>query len=96
MNYSDLSEETQLFLNKTMDIYSIIKDKSINRTVKDLINTKNYEFTKLHKKVLALFIAGLLVDGNLKEIFSQYDDIKLDNLFDFIGIKESDITPIEK
>ena len=30
MNYSDLSEETQLFLNKTMDIYSIIKDKSIN------------------------------------------------------------------
>lgn len=45
---------------------------------------------------MALFIAGLLVDGNLKEIFSQYDDIKLDNLFDFIGIKESDITPIEK
>ena len=69
MNYSDLSEETQLFLNKTMDIYSIIKDKSINRTVKDLIDTKNYEFTKLDKKVLALFIAGLLVDGNLKEIF---------------------------
>lgn len=95
MNYSDLSGETQLFLNKAMDIYSIIKDKSINRTVKDIIGTKDYEFTKLDKKVLALFIAGLLVEGNLKEIFSQYDDIKLDNLFDFIGIKESDITPIE-
>ena len=95
MNYSDLSEETQLFLNKAMDIYSIIKDKSLNRTVKDIMGTKDYEFTKLDKKVLALFIAGLLVEGNLKEIFSQYDDIKLDNLFDFIGIKESDITPIE-
>lgn len=95
MNYSDLSEETQLFLNKAMDIYSIIKDKSLNRTVKDIIDTKDYEFTKLDKKVLALFIAGLLMEGNLKEIFSQYDDIKLDNLFDFIGIKESDITPIE-
>ena len=95
MNYSDLSKETQLFLNKAMDIYSIIKDKSLNRTVKDIIGTKDYEFTKLDKKVLALFIAGLLVEGNLKEIFSQYDDIKLDNLFDFIGIKESDITPIE-
>ncbi len=95
MNYSDLSEETQLFLNKAMDIYSIIKDKSLNRTVKDIIGTKDYEFTKLDKKVLALFIAGLLMEGNLKEIFSQYDDIKLDNLFDFIGIKESDITPIE-
>ena len=96
MNYSDLSEETQLFLNKAMDIYATIKDKSINRTVIDLIKTKEYEFTKLDKKVLALFIAGLLVEGNLKEIFSQYDDIKLDDLFDFIGIKESDITPIEK
>lgn len=95
MNYSDLNEETQLFLNKAMDIYSIIKDKSLNRTVKDILDTKDYEFTKLDKKVLALFIAGLLVEGNLKEIFSQYDDIKLDNLFDFIGIKESDITPIE-
>lgn len=95
MNYSDLSEETQLFLNKAMDIYSTIKDKSLNRTVKDVIGTKDYEFTKLDKKVLALFIAGLLVEGNLKEIFSQYDDIKLDDLFDFIGIKESDITPIE-
>ena len=95
MNYSDLSEETQLFLNKAMEIYSIIKDKSLNRTVKDIIGTKDYEFTKLDKKVLALFIAGLLVEGNLKEIFSQYDDIKLDNLFDFIGIKESDITPIK-
>lgn len=95
MNYSNLREDTQLFLNKAMDIYSIIKDKSLNRTVNDIIGTKDYEFTKLDKKVLALFIAGLLVEGNLKEIFSQYDDIKLDNLFDFIGIKESDITPIE-
>lgn len=95
MNYSNLSEETQLFLNKAMDIYSIIKDKSLNRTVKDLIDKKNYEFTKLDKKVLALFIAGLLVDGNLKKIFSQYDDIKLDNLFEFTSIKESDITSIE-
>lgn len=95
MNYSDLSEETQLFLNKAMDIYSIIKDKSLNRTVKNIIGAKNYEFTKLDKKVLALFIAGLLVDGNLKEIFSQYDDIKLENLFEFIGIQESDVTSIE-
>lgn len=96
MNYSDLSVETKLFLNKAMDIYSTIKDMNIKRTVKIFISTTiDYEFTKLDKKVLALFIAGLLVDGNLKEIFSQYDDIKLENLFEFIGIKESDITSIE-
>ena len=102
MKYSDLSEETQLFLNKVMDIYSIIEDKDIKRTVNafvtdnESVRIKEQKFTKLDKKVMAFFIAGLLVDGNLKEIFSQYDDIKLDNLFDFIGIKESDIIPIEK
>lgn len=95
MNYNNLSLETQLFLNKIMDIYATIKDKSLNRTVKDIIGQKNYEFTKLDKKVLALFIAGLLIKGNLKEIFSQYDDIKLENLFESIGIQESDITSIE-
>lgn len=95
MNYSDLSQETQLFLNKAMDIYSTIKDKSINCVVKGLIDTKNYEFTKLDKKVLALFIAGFLIDGNLKEIFSQYDDIKLDNLLDFIDIKKRNIKSLE-
>ncbi len=55
---------------------------------------KEYEFTKLDKKVLSLFIAGFLIDGNLKQIFSQYDDIKLDRLFDFIDTKEKDIIPI--
>ena len=44
---------------------------------------------------MALFIAGKLVDGNLKVIFSQYDDIRLDNLFEFIGIQESEITSVE-
>lgn len=94
MNYNELRKETKLFLNKAMDIYSIIKDKSIIQNVKDLFTTGNHEFTKLDKKVLSLFIAGFLVDGNLKEIFSQYNDIKLDKLFDFIDIKESDIIPI--
>lgn len=95
MNYNDLSDETKLFLNKAMDIYSIIEDKNINAEVRDLFEKKNYKFTKLDKKILALFIAGLLVEGNLKKLFSQNEDIKLNDLFDFIGIKESDITPIE-
>ena len=72
MNYSDLSQETQLFLNKAMDVYSTIKDKSLNKVVEDLIDTKRYEFTKLDKKVLALFIAGFLIDGNINHPALKY------------------------
>lgn len=91
INYSDLSEEIQLFLNKAMDIYSIIKD----RTITDVFDTENYKFTEFDKKELAFFIAGLLIDEEMKKISSKFNDIKLDDLLDFIGIKESDITPIE-
>lgn len=94
MNYNEFIQETRLFFNRAMDIYSTIKDKSITKDVKDITRIKNYEFTKLDKKVLSLFIAGFLVEGNLKEIFSQYDDIELDKFFDFIDIKESDISSI--
>ena len=91
MDFNDLNQETQLFLRKAMDIYAIITHKTLNTTVKGLIDTKNYEFTKLDKKVLSLFIAGFLFDGNLKELFSQYDDIKLNNLYEFAGIKTKNI-----
>lgn len=94
MNYNDLNQETKLFLNKVMDIYSTIKDKNINYISNNIFSTKHYQFTKSDKKVVALFIAGFLIDGNLKEIFSEYDDIKLEELFSFINIKESDITSI--
>lgn len=94
MDYSDLSSETQLFLNKAMDIYSVIKDRKISRVVNTFIDKEFYDFTKLDKKVLSLFIAGFLVDGYLKKLFSEYDDIKLSDLLKFIGINESDIVPL--
>ena len=90
-DYKKFNDKTKLYLNKAMDIYSLIKDKIIIQKVKDIIETKYYTFTKLDKKVLSLFIAGFLVDENLKNIYSQYDDIKLNDFFDFIDIKESDI-----
>lgn len=95
MNYSELSPETKLYINKAMDIYSVIKDKSISRMVRGFIETKHYEFKKIDKKILSLFIAGFLVDGNLKDILSEYDDIKLEDLLEFIDVKENDITPLE-
>lgn len=92
MDYTELNKETKLFLNKAMDIYSTIEDKSIIKSVRYGFGKKEHEFTKLDKKVLSLFIAGFFADDcYLKEIIYSYDEIKLDNLFDFINIKESDI-----
>ncbi len=90
-DYKKINDKTKLYLNKAMDIYSLIKDKIIIQKVKDIIGTKSYTFTKLDKKVLSLFIAGFLIDENLKNIYSQYDDIKLNDFLDFIDIKKRDI-----
>lgn len=94
MNYDNFNEEMLNYINKVMDIYSIIKDKKIVKNVRDVLENINYEFTKLDKKVLALFIASFLVDGNLKDILDEYDDLKLNDLFDFIDIQPSDIIPL--
>ena len=89
MNYSELSQETQTFLNKAMDIYSLKKDKSIIRSIFFMFGREEYELTKLDKKVLTLFIAGFLVDGNLKKILSQYDDIKINELFYWLLLEKN-------
>ncbi len=94
MNYEDFNEETKTFINKAMEIYSAILDKKIHYEIFE-IGRRDYEVTKLDKRVIALFIAGLLVDGNLKKIFSRYDDIKLDDLLEFVHISKSDIKPLE-
>ena len=95
MQYNDFNEETKLFLNKAMDIYATIKDNKIKQTIPKIIGTIDHEFTKYDKKMLSLFIAGFLVNSTLKKILSNYDDIKLDDLLDFIEIKEEFIKPLE-
>ena len=90
-DYKKFNDKTKLYLNKVMDIYSLIMDKIIIQKVEKFHETKYYTFTKLDKKVLSLFIAGFLVDEDIKNIYSQYDDIKLDDLLDFIDIKKNDI-----
>lgn len=94
MNYNELNEETKTFLNKTMDIYNTIKDKNICKFFKKFYYTTKYDFTKTDKKILSLFIAGFLVDGNLKQLLIRYEDIDLNNLFDFIDMKEHEILPV--
>lgn len=94
MNYKDLDNETQLYLNRVMDVYAAIKDKFIKKNVKELFETKEYEFTKYDKKIISLFIAGFLIESNLKNILLQHDNIKLRDLLNFVNLRESDIKPL--
>ena len=92
MNYDEFNEETKVYLNMVMDIYSTIKNKEIVKNIKDIVKReKYYQFSKLDKKILSLFIAGFMIDGNLKDILSEYDDIKLQDLLSFVNIN----APIE-
>ncbi len=85
-NFDDLTEETQRYLKKTMDIYAAIEGKKL------VVN--NEELTLIDKKVISLFIAGFLIDSNLKNIVSQYN-IKLKDLLDFVKLNEDDIVPFD-
>ena len=89
MNYNEFNEETKNYINMAIDLYSTIKDKDIFQNSNNNTEEK-YRFTKLDKKVLSLFIAGFIVDGTLKNILEEYDDIKLNDLLAFgnINIKE--------
>ena len=93
--YENFDDETKEYLNKAMDIYSTIKDKEINKTVKHIVTKKNYIFSKLDKRILSLFIAGFYAPS-LSKILKEYDDLKTSDLFDFIDIKEEDIKRLDK
>ena len=85
-NFDELTEETQRYLKKVMDIYAAIEGKKL------VVNNK--ELTLIDKKVISLFIAGFLIDSNLKIIVSQYD-IKIKDLLDFVQLYEDDIVPFD-
>lgn len=93
LNYEDFDNKTQEFIDKVISVFIALKDKNIifkrsltNATLKDI-----YSSTDFDKKFIALFIAGFLVDGSLKNTLSQFDVFELDNFLDCAGLKKEDI-----
>lgn len=89
--YENFSLETKEFLNKVMDIYYTIKDREILTDSDYRSKGIGNKLTKFEKRILALFMAGYLVDGKLKGILEAYDDIDLKFFLDIVGILEKDI-----
>ncbi len=94
-NYSSFNEDMRLFLNKAMDVYSAIKDKKIVKKVKERSSEKEYEFSSKDKKALSLLIASFLYGGSLSKILYEQSEIKLNDLFNFVDIKEEDIIKLD-
>lgn len=95
-SYEEFNDVTKKFLNKAMDIYATIKNEKIVKIVKKFGQEESYSLTKLDKKILSLFIAGFTVDGELKDILDEYDDIKVKDLFSFINLKVENIKQLEE
>lgn len=96
MNYEQFNDETKLYYNKVMDIYFTIMDKPIEKELKNLFGETKYAFLKFDKKILSLYIAAFLADGNLKNILKNYDDIKINDLLSFIDINIDEIKKLDE
>ena len=94
-SYESLNEETKVFLNKAMDIYSSIENIEITKEIKEGYKTIEYTFSRLDKKVFSMFIASFISDTNLANLLKEYDDIKVDDLFSFVNTEKENIKSLE-
>ena len=93
--YENFDTKTKLFLNKAMDIYSTIKNVSITKKFKYIEMPEYYTLSNFDKKILSLYIAGFLVNGNLKNILSDYNDLKVKEFLSFINLNEESIKKLK-
>ena len=93
--YENFDTKTKLFLNKAMDIYSTIKNVSITKKFKYIGMPEYYTLSNFDKKILSLYIAGFLVNGNLKNILSDYNDLKVKEFLSFINLNEESIKKLK-
>ena len=63
LRYEQFNEETKKYINTALAIYMAIKDKEIEKPFFGKKKFGSYKLTQLDKKVLALFAAGLILDG---------------------------------
>lgn len=96
VEYEKFSEETKKFFQKAMDIYENIESLKIEKEVEKLGSTKHQcTLSRLDKKVFSMFVASFTSNTHLQTLLSEYDDIKKEDLFSFIGMKEEEIKPLE-
>ena len=94
--YESFNEETKKFFQKAMDIYANIESLKKEKEVEKIGFDKHQcTFSRLDKKVFSMFMASFTSDTQLQSLLREYYDIKKEDLFSFIGIKEEEIKSFE-
>lgn len=94
--YENLNSETKRYLDKAMEIYSVIRDRDIEKIVRGIFGNEYHSFTKMDKKILSLYIASFLADGDLKNVLEEYDDLKIKDFLSFAELNIDDIKSLEQ
>ena len=95
MNYekfnAEIPLETRKLIEKAMEIYSIMEKTNLLCNVYSAFDEVTQKLlSKIDKKCGALFLAGLLVDGAVKEVLNDCD-ITADKVLKYLGIELKDI-----
>lgn len=90
--YENFDLETKQYLNKIMEIY--LNYLNMGEIVLDLDNSDEHKLLADEKLGVSIYLAAFFTEGNLNNVLSKYDDIRLEDLLYFFHINRD--VPEEK
>lgn len=87
MEYDDYTDDIKKFINKAIDIYYLIKDNKIELK-------KN--ITSVDKKILSIFISGLIYNGEVDRILYDCIDFDYEDLLEAVKLNGKDLSDSKK
>ena len=83
MEYDNYTDDIKKFINKAIDIYNLIKNNKIELK-------KN--ITSVDKKILSIYISGLIYNGKVDRMLYDYVDFDYEDLLKIVKLTDKDLT----
>ena len=92
--YSMLTEDTRKLINKAIDIFDNLVDKDIKYALPRDRGVLKFEFVDYslnndEKVELSLFLAGLELEGNIKNVLDKYPELQ--KIYRFFHLEKEDV-----
>ncbi len=89
---SEVPSTTKELVLKAIEVYAVLRDKDLVCNVSELFSDSSESKTlnKIDKRCISLFLASLLVEGDIKRIMEDSQVTALP-VFNFLGINEKDV-----